>query len=157
MNYLGMLYLSQGRYSEAEPLFTKAVEVSRRVLGPANPALRIYLTSLAKLRLAQHRYGDAEQALREALSGREDGSPIAWELNERQSLLGFSLMQKSRFAEAEPWPARAARDRGRRAGAARATRLRGGVPPRARTAPPTRRDGRVLGRSGRRGVRSRGT
>jgi Flp pilus assembly protein TadD len=73
------------------------------VLGPANPALRIYLTSLAKLRLAQHRYGDAEQSLREALSGREDESPIAWELKERQSLLGFSLMQQSRFAEAEPW------------------------------------------------------
>jgi len=103
MNYLGMLYLSQSRYTEAEPLFTRAVEVSRRVLGPGNPALRIYLTSLAKLRLAQHNYGDAEQALREALSGRENESPIAWELNERQSLLGFSLMQQSRFAEAEPW------------------------------------------------------
>ncbi len=142
MNYLGMLYLSQGRYSEAEPLFTKAVEVSRRVLGPTSPALRIYLTSLAKLRLAQRRYGDAEQALREALSGREDESPIAWELNERQSLLGFSLMQQSRFAEAEPWPARG-RDRGRRASAARATRLRGGVPPRASdgSPDPTRRPG----------------
>lgn len=103
MNYLGMLYLSQGRYTEAEPLFTKAAEVSRRVLGPANPALRIYLTSLAKLRLAQHRYADAEPLLREALSGRENESPIAWELHERQSLLGFSLVQQSRFAEAEPW------------------------------------------------------
>lgn len=103
MSNLGALYLSQGRLSVAEPLFTQAVEVGRRVLGPVHPSLKRYLTWLAKLWLAQHRYAGAESLLREALNGPDNERPESWEPLERQSLLGVSLMEQLRFAEAEPW------------------------------------------------------
>ena len=41
MNNLAGLYLSQGRYVEAEPLFRHAVDGLRIVLGEAHPYFKI--------------------------------------------------------------------------------------------------------------------
>jgi len=98
---LAVLYQSQGRYGDAEPLLTKAIEVERRVLGPANPTLQRDLTWLARLRIAQHRYAEAESILREVLTDPGSEGTDTWRTSERQSLLGLCLMEQSRFAEAE--------------------------------------------------------
>jgi tetratricopeptide (TPR) repeat protein len=99
---LRILYQDEGRYSEAEPLLTKALPLSRRVLGPSNTNTRGCLVSLAKIRPVQHRYAESESLLRESLSTRENEGPYAWQPFERRSLLGLSLMEQSKFAEAEP-------------------------------------------------------
>ena len=39
MNNLALVYQDQGKYTDAESLFTKVLEVRRRTLGQANPAL----------------------------------------------------------------------------------------------------------------------
>ena len=101
MHNLAMLYYQQERYAEAEPLVTKALAASRRVLGPAHRTTGLCLTLLARLRLAQHRYAEAESVLRESTHDRN--GPDNWRQYECHSLLGFSLMAQSKFAEAEPW------------------------------------------------------
>lgn len=99
---LAALYQEEGKYSEAEPLLTKGLEMGRRVLGSLHPTIGNCLTSLAKLRLVQHRYVDAEALLRDAVNVRLMPGPYTWEPFDRQSLLGLSLMEQSKFAEAEP-------------------------------------------------------
>ena len=103
MTALAALYQEEGKYSEAEPLLTKTLEMDRRVLGPKHSTTATCLTSLAELRLAQHRDAEAESLLRQALNGEEDGGSDAWEPYERRSLLGLSLLEQSKFAEAEQW------------------------------------------------------
>ena len=60
------------------------------------------MTSLARLRLKQHRYGEAEVLLREALNGEGANGPNVWDLYDRQSLLGAALLGQGKYAEAEP-------------------------------------------------------
>jgi len=102
MTALAALYQEERKYSEAEPLLTKTLEMDRRVLGPKHPTTATCLTSLAKLRLAQHRDAEAETLLRESLNAKDDEGPYSWQPFERRSLLGLSLMEQSKFAEAEP-------------------------------------------------------
>jgi hypothetical protein len=51
VNSLGLLYKSQGRYGEAEPLFLRALEAWERTLGPEHPRTLISLNNLAWYRL----------------------------------------------------------------------------------------------------------
>jgi len=99
---LAALYQDEGKYSEAEPLLVQALETSRRVLGPAHDTTRSCAAFLAKLRLAQQKYAEAETLLRESLNAKDSEGPYSWQPFERRSLLGLSLMQQSKFDEAEP-------------------------------------------------------
>ena len=49
MNNLAVLYLDQGQYAKAEPLFVKALEVRRRVLGEEHPDTLTSMNNLALL------------------------------------------------------------------------------------------------------------
>ena len=60
------------------------------------------LDSLAWIRLQQHKYGQAEPLLQEALNGHEKSRADSWERYNSQSLLGASLEGQARYAEAEP-------------------------------------------------------
>ena len=60
------------------------------------------LALVGRLRLRQHRYSEAEAALREGLEGRGEDAPVPWQSYEMQSLLGASLVAQARFEEAEP-------------------------------------------------------
>jgi hypothetical protein len=102
MAALAILYQEEDKYSEAEPLLTKALETSRRVLGPAHATTRSCAVSLAKLRLAQQKYAEAETLLRESLNAKDSEGPYSWQPFERRSLLGLSLSEQSKFAQAEP-------------------------------------------------------
>jgi tetratricopeptide (TPR) repeat protein len=49
LNNLASLYDSQGRYSEAEPLYLQALELAERVLGVNHPNTVIFRKNLASL------------------------------------------------------------------------------------------------------------
>jgi hypothetical protein len=50
----------QGEYARAEPLSTKALEVSRRVLGAKHPDTLISMNNLAHVYYKEGKYGQAE-------------------------------------------------------------------------------------------------
>jgi tetratricopeptide (TPR) repeat protein len=102
MTALAILYQEEGKLDEADPLLSKALEMDRRVLGEGHLTTGYCLTSLARLRLAQKRYADAEALLEEALNTPGTEGPYVWLPSERRSLLGSALMAQSRFTEAEP-------------------------------------------------------
>ena len=67
LNNLAGLYESQGRYSEAEPLYRLALEKRRAVLGEKHPDTLSSVNNLAGLYRAQGRYSEAEPLYRLAL------------------------------------------------------------------------------------------
>jgi len=64
---LAVLYLYQGRYQDAEPLFIKALELSKRLLGEEHPSVATSYNNLALLYKSQGRYQDAEPLYVKAL------------------------------------------------------------------------------------------
>jgi tetratricopeptide (TPR) repeat protein len=103
LNYLAGLYSSQGRYSEAEPLFLQALEIDRRSLPEDHPSLAISLNNLAGLYESQGRYSEAESLYLQAVeidrrSLPEDHPSLATHLNNLAALYKF----QGRYSEAEP-------------------------------------------------------
>lgn len=60
---------AQGRYTEAEPLYRKALGISERVLGDDHPDTGTSYNNLASNMDAQGRYSEAEPLYRKALGG----------------------------------------------------------------------------------------
>ncbi len=61
------LYRSQGRYTEAEPLYIKALELLQRLLGDEHPSVATSYNNLAALYNSQGRYTEAEPLYIKAL------------------------------------------------------------------------------------------
>ena len=61
MNNLALLYLYQGKYAQAEPLFHKLLEVAHRVMGEEHPDALTYTNNLA---LLYDKLGKAKEAIR---------------------------------------------------------------------------------------------
>ncbi len=103
VNNLAELYRAQGRHSEAEPLFKRALTARERLLGPEHPQTLISVNALASLYQAQGRYSEAEQLYRRALAARERvlGPEHADTL---MSVNDLALLYKAqgRYALAEP-------------------------------------------------------
>jgi eukaryotic-like serine/threonine-protein kinase len=102
MNNLALLYREQGRYGQAEPLFTKVLKVRRRVLGPEHPDTLDTINDLAELYREQGKYAQAQLLLREALNSHRKSNTNSWVRYHCQSLLGASLAGQKKYAEAEP-------------------------------------------------------
>ena len=103
LNYLAELYRSQGRYSEAEPLYLQAVEIDRRAIPEDHPSLAICLNNLGGLYQSQGRYSEAEPLYKQALKidqrlFRGDHPSLATDFN---NLAGLYQSQ-GRYSEAEP-------------------------------------------------------
>jgi tetratricopeptide (TPR) repeat protein len=103
LSYLAGLYQSQGRYSEAEPLYLQAVEIDRRSLPEDHPSLASHLNNLATLYNSQGRYSEAEPLYLQAVeidrrSLPEDHSSLAIGLNN----LAQIYKTQGRYSEAEP-------------------------------------------------------
>ena len=103
LNYLAALYESQGRYSEAEPLYLQAVEIDKRSLPEDHPTLATHLNNLAELYRSQGRYSEAEPLYLQALeidrrSLPEDHPSLAIRLNN----LALLYESQGRYSEAEP-------------------------------------------------------
>ena len=74
LNDLAALYLVQGRYGEAEPLFEQALQLRREVLGGRHPDTLQSLNDLAALYDRQGRDGEAELLCKEALQLSRGGA-----------------------------------------------------------------------------------
>ena len=67
LNNLALFYKSQGRYSEAEPLYLQALELSKRLLGKDHTQVAASLKNLSILYYSHGRYTEAKQQLIQAL------------------------------------------------------------------------------------------
>ncbi|TYT73011.1 tetratricopeptide repeat protein, partial [Microcystis aeruginosa] len=67
LNNLAHLYHSQGRYTEAEPLYREALDLRKRLLGDNHPDVATSLNNLAALYCYQGRYTEAEPLYLEAI------------------------------------------------------------------------------------------
>ena len=56
LNNLALLYKTQGRYTEAEPLFIQALDMRKKLLGAEHPSVATSLNNLAALYEYQGRY-----------------------------------------------------------------------------------------------------
>ncbi len=68
LNEVAGLYESQGRYSEAEPLYKRDLEISEKSLGKNHPSVAITLNNLAMLYKAQEKYKEADPLYQRGLS-----------------------------------------------------------------------------------------
>jgi tetratricopeptide (TPR) repeat protein len=68
LNNLAELYRAQGRYTEAEPLYKRAIAVREKALGPDHPDVGTALGGLAALYYSQGRYAKAEPLYKRALA-----------------------------------------------------------------------------------------
>ena len=60
LSWLAYLYESQGRYTEAEPLYVPALALDKQLLGGEHPHVATSLNNLAYLYKPQGRYTEAE-------------------------------------------------------------------------------------------------
>jgi tetratricopeptide (TPR) repeat protein len=91
-----------GRYSDAEPLYKRALAVREQALGPDHPDVAVSLNNLAELYRAQGHYADAEPLHKRALAIREkalgpDHPGVAVSLNN----LALLYQAQGRYADAE--------------------------------------------------------
>lgn len=94
---------TQGFFSEAEPLFRRALAIDERSHGPEHPNVAIRLNNLAELLRETNRLAEAEPLCRRALAIDEqsygpDHPEVARDLNN----LALLLRATNRLSEAEP-------------------------------------------------------
>jgi serine/threonine protein kinase/tetratricopeptide (TPR) repeat protein len=99
---LADVYDSLGRWAEAERLYRDVLASRRTALDPESPTLARSLAALARNLLTQSRSSEAEPLVREALAIRAKATPDDWTRYEAMSLLGWVLLCRGRFGEAEP-------------------------------------------------------
>jgi tetratricopeptide (TPR) repeat protein len=67
-NDLGILYLKERKYSEADDNFKTAQKYCERQFGKKSPVLAYVLNNVAELRIAQHQFAEAQTVLDRAAS-----------------------------------------------------------------------------------------
>ncbi len=103
LNNLALLYRSQGRYAEAEPLFRRSLEIGEKAMGPDHPDVAATLSNLAGLYKSEGRYAEAEPLYQRSFKIAEktlgpDHPDVAATLNN----LALLYQSQRRYAEAEP-------------------------------------------------------
>jgi len=68
MNVMGNVYFELGLYSRAEPLFSQALNIRRRVLGDKHPDTLVSMSSLGRTLSVEGRHSEGEKLLRDALA-----------------------------------------------------------------------------------------
>ena len=86
-----MLYVNQGRYADAEPLYKRSLAIYEKALGPDHPNVAGSLNNLAGLYNEQGRYADAEPLFKRSLAIYEkalgpDHPDVAQSLNNLAAL-----------------------------------------------------------------------
>jgi serine/threonine protein kinase/TolA-binding protein len=97
------------KLAEAEPLQREELAMRRSLLAKESPHQPATVNSLADAftrsiptLLAEEKFSDAEQSGRDFLAFAEKEMPQAWQTSCARSLLGASLLEQKKFAEAEP-------------------------------------------------------
>jgi tetratricopeptide (TPR) repeat protein len=118
LGWQGYLYKNQGRYSKAESLFVRSLEIRERQLGADHPNVAVSLNNLAGLYESQGRYSEAEPLFVRSLEIKErqlraDHPDVANSLNN----LALLYKNQGRYSEAEPLFVRSLEIRERQLGA----------------------------------------
>ena len=74
MNHLGLVYLAEGKYAQAEPLFKKTMEQQQRALGPERWQTSAGARNLAHVYLLERHYAESEGLLRQVLNAFESAT-----------------------------------------------------------------------------------
>jgi hypothetical protein len=96
-------YNLQGKYAQAEALYSQTFEISRRVSGPEHPLTLVILSGVASLHQRQGQYSLAETQAAQALAGRrhalgsEHPDTIASAAD-----LALAYLSQGKFAASEP-------------------------------------------------------
>ena len=61
LNNLALLYYTQGKYAEAEPLYKRSLAINEKALGPDHPHVATDLNNLASLYRETDREAEAEK------------------------------------------------------------------------------------------------
>jgi len=93
----------RGEFTQAEPLYQRALSIRERLLGPDHPLVAASLHALAGPVQAQGKYAQAEALLLHALriyeqAASPDTPALAYSLHE----LAFVYWQQGKYAQAEP-------------------------------------------------------
>ena len=76
LNSLALLLKATNRLAEAEPIYRRALAISRQSLGPNHPHVAISLNNLAALLHATNRIAEAEPLMRRALAIDEENPAL---------------------------------------------------------------------------------
>jgi serine/threonine-protein kinase len=98
---LGGIYQKLGNLPQAELLLTQALDARRALSGPASDDVASSLVSMARLRVAQARFDEAERLVREALDiSRARAAADAPALADTTTALGEVLVEKGDYPAA---------------------------------------------------------
>jgi CHAT domain-containing protein len=70
LNNLGKFFESQGRYSDAEPLFKRSLAIYEKALGPNHPDAASSMNNLARIYYRWGRYADAYESIRPTFANK---------------------------------------------------------------------------------------
>jgi tetratricopeptide (TPR) repeat protein len=99
---LGWVYLLTARYSEAGPLFARALEAARKLDSDPAGMVPYFLASVGLNHLLQGQFAEAEKSLSECVAIRREKEADRWTYFDAQALLGRALLGLKRPADAEP-------------------------------------------------------
>ena len=100
---LGKVYMAQANYTQAQPLYQRAMSILEKALGPEHPAVATCLNQLAALYHAQGQYAKAEPLFRRAVAIHEKAlGPDHAEVAEGLNNLAALYDTQGKYAEAEP-------------------------------------------------------
>jgi CHAT domain-containing protein/Tfp pilus assembly protein PilF len=95
-------YKDQGRYADAEPLYTRAVAIREKTLGTDHPDVATALNDLAELHREQGHYSTAERLYKRALQIREKALGADHpDVGILQRQMGKLYQAKHQYADAE--------------------------------------------------------
>ena len=95
-------YANQARYAQAEPLFSRVLEIRRRVLGPEHPDVLLTLSTMAFMYQREGKYALAESYAAQDLAGlRHTGSSDRYAI-ETVADVALADVSQGKFAEGEP-------------------------------------------------------
>lgn len=105
---LGLAYIGQRKFTEAEPILQRAIAVKEKVLGPDHPDVARALIDLGTLYRMRGEHGKAEVPTRRGVAILEKAlGPEHPEVAGNLTNLGGRLRDQGKFAEAEPMLQRA--------------------------------------------------
>jgi tetratricopeptide (TPR) repeat protein len=102
-NEMGLYRKLRAQFSQAEPLYHRALEIDEQSLGPQHPTVATDLNNLAQLLQATNRLEQAEPLYRRALAINEDAYPADHPAVALSCLcVGYLLKATNRLEQAEP-------------------------------------------------------
>jgi tetratricopeptide (TPR) repeat protein/CHAT domain-containing protein len=103
LSNLALVYASQDRSAEAEPLYRRALAISEQALGPDHPDTAIKVGNLAALFTSQDKHVEAEAYYRRALAIFEKAlGPDHPDTVQTLNNLAVVYIEEAKSAEAEP-------------------------------------------------------